>query len=213
MNLSAPQRFLPIPVAPLCKVASLVAMSLCASLLSAAADGGKGQPVAFTHGRPHTLRIAGKEVIDNTHSSEEGSGFFILLFNGSELLELPLKDTSWEHGLLTVRGERDFPRFTFEARQHHDRLELELIKMEGLPIGRDATLRLRLPTQRPLQSSLLPGGHPAAPHAPRASPSSLMNGKPRPGVEIENAPASLTIYWTYLGDRDAGAPLGGVALK
>ncbi|MEI6647646.1 MAG: hypothetical protein WCP12_16535 [bacterium] len=135
-------------------------------------------------GRITSLLLGGEELVKE---AQLRNGFSVLTFNGTTVREYPLVRITRKDGGWLLQGEKDFPRFTCSFAAEEKQLCLRLLRIEGVPVGKDSTLVLTLGTRKPLQVA----------------------GK---GVESETQNDSLKIYWKFIGAPNALATFGNVLI-
>jgi hypothetical protein len=135
-------------------------------------------------GRLSTLTLTGENLIRETRLR---NGFSMLLFNGSTVREIPLTRVTRKGNGWLIQGEQDFPRFTCTFEAGKSGISLRLLRIEGVPAGKDSTLVFTLGSQKPLQAS----------------------GK---GAESETLKDALRIYWPFIGATNALENAGPVLI-
>lgn len=135
-------------------------------------------------GRITRLTIHGEELIKEARLR---NGFSVLTFNGTTVREYPLTRVIRTGGNWLLQGEKDFPRFTCSFAVEKKQIVLRLLRLEGVPLGKDSTLVLTLGMRKPLQAA----------------------GK---GVESETQNGTLKIYWKFIGAPDALKTFGNVLI-
>jgi len=84
----------------------------------------QGQPVSFI------VREAEGNLVQ---SKNPGKGFYLSVFDGDDVREVPLPKVEAGKGSLTVSSETGLPRFTFDVTKGNGYIALRLKQAEGLP--------------------------------------------------------------------------------
>ncbi len=158
---------------------------LWASGLGAKPVDPEGSAASFLpDGRLTSLALNGEELVKEARLR---NGFSVLVFNGITVREYPLVRVTRKDGSWLLQGEKDFPRFTCSFAVEERQIGLRLLRIEGVPLGKDSSLVLTLGTRKPLQAA----------------------GK---GVESETQNDSLKIYWKFIGAPKALETFGNVLI-
>ena len=140
-------------------------------------------------GRPSTLLIRG-EAGNLVFTDNPGRGFYLNVFDGVSVHQVPLKSVVARDGTLIVTAETGLPRFTFDLACKDGYLALKLKRAEGISNQETVTLHFEMVCQRSVR--VLPLDYMIDAH---------MHG-----------PVTVTAHWNYLAHRNPGDPLGGFAL-
>jgi hypothetical protein len=167
-----------------------LALLLCFTALMAAEQGVQSSvqqtSVAdfLPDGRLTSLAIQGEELVKEARLR---NGFSVLVFNGAAVKEIPLTRVTRKGDGWLLQGEKDFPRFTCSFAVEEKQICLRLLRLEGVPLGKDSTLVLTLGARKPLQAA----------------------GK---GVESETQKDALRVYWPFIGVTNALENVGPVLI-
>lgn len=175
-TVAASIRF-PALAAPLALVVCLAAARAAEPPLRFLAD---GSLVSLNLGEGNVLREAAKP-----------SGFFAVLFTGDDIREIQFQKVSFENGEIRMAGPNGFPRLEFSVTEGGGKLRLDLVRVEGMPLGRDCSLMFRAATATPL--TVTPEGA---------------------GVKVDDGKHGLRIFWTGPYERLEGEKsFGSVTLR
>jgi len=144
-----------------------------------AADAAPAALRFFNDGTLVGMTIGGTDVLG---PGRERSGFHAALFDGLHVREVPLTDVVATETTLRVTGPKGFPRLTFNLETIGAQLVLRLVRVEGMPRGRDASVVFRAATSTPVFA--------------RAT---------SPDVTTRNTAAGVTACWTTPGASAADA--------
>lgn len=122
--------------------------------------------------------------------ADKRSGFSALWFEGGRVMEIPFENVTLKNGKLQVVAPNGFPRLEFAVTSEPSRLKLDLVRVEGMPAGRDASIvfRATLATASRVQTT-------------------------GTGVELEGGPTEVRAIWTSLGQPKAGPSWGGFSIE
>ncbi|MEI8310182.1 MAG: hypothetical protein WCH98_05440 [Verrucomicrobiota bacterium] len=123
--------------------------------------------------------------------AEKPSGFFILFFNGMAVKEIPFQKVTIKDDLVCLLGPNGFPRLKFSASEAGGMLALDLVRAEGMPLGKDTSVMFRAATAVPLTANS--GGA---------------------GVKEESDKNGIRVFWIAPLQRAEGAKtFGGITLQ
>lgn len=149
-----------------------------------AADPNTAPVTFFPDGRLISLKAGGEELL---REGKEPNRFSILHFDGRGVVaKLITRVTKQTEGWL-LRGDADFPRLTVNFENRGYEVFVKLLRIEGVPIGKDTSLCLVLNSANPMQAQ----------------------GE---GVDIEAAGNALKLVWKFVGMPDALKTYGPVSL-
>lgn len=175
-----------VPHARSWRIFSLVALGLILSIVPSWAG---EAPLRFlANGTLIGLKLGGGEVL---REGEKPSGFFALFFNGVGVKEIPFQKVTFENGHIRLIGPNGFPRLEFSVSEEGGQLTLALVRVEGMPLGKDSSVMFRAATTVPLAAN--------------------SDGA---GVKVESDKKGVRIFWISPIQRAEGAKtFGGVTLK
>ncbi|MEI8039256.1 MAG: hypothetical protein WCJ14_12775 [Verrucomicrobiota bacterium] len=149
---------------------------------------GTGVPLVFlANGTLAHLRVGGSDILRQTN---QRCGFSALWFDGSRVKEIACEKVTFDHDRLRVIWPNGFPRLEFTLKETSGQVLLDLVRVEGMPRGRDASICFR--------ATLAPSARVAATGT---------------GVEVVSGPAEVRAYWTSLGRPKPQGPAGGISIR
>jgi hypothetical protein len=168
----------------------LTLMPGCFLGVTSLADSPNASLKFFGAGKLVELDLDGQQVVSTVASANAFNGFSILLFDGNDVREIPMDLVTYTNDLLIVQDKRQpFPKFTFQVTESPSQVKLELIRVEGVALGRDASLSFHLRSNVPLKIEAVPGQ-----------------------VEVKSDSASVNADWLFIGDLKP-PPFGGFILS
>lgn len=138
----------------------------------------------FSDARITRFMLGGEDVLKE---GRERNGFSVLVFDGKGVRTVPLTRVKKKNEEWLLQGKADFPRFTVRFQPAGEKVALTLVRLEGVPAGRDSSLVLTLGTRKPL-------------------------GAAGEGILVEAGKDSLRIYWKFIGKTEAIKTFGTVEI-
>ncbi|MEI8342418.1 MAG: hypothetical protein WCH43_12915 [Verrucomicrobiota bacterium] len=115
------------------------------------------------------LRLGGRSVL---READKPNGFFAQLFTGVSVKEIQFQTVTVEKDRIFLVAPNGFPRLEFSVSEAGGKLILALVRVEGMPLGKDSSLMFRAATSVPLIAE--PGGA---------------------NVEVESDGKGIRVYW------------------
>lgn len=164
-------------------------LALWTALLGFVPSALAGEPLRFlANGTLTQLQLGDSDISSQT---KQRSGFSLLWFDGSKLREIPCEKVIFKNDRLQVSGPNQFPRLEFTIEEKENQVLLELVRVEGMPHGRDASILFRATTAANVQVTATGTGT---------------------DVQVESLPTEVRAYWTSLGQPKTGAAFGGITI-
>jgi len=123
-------------------------------------------------------------------AEQPGKGFYLTLFDGNSVREVPLDRVTMRDDALIASTEAGLPRFTFDLTRGNGYLALKLKRVEGVP--NTGALSLHFEINCRLGIRVLPLDYMIDAHL--------------------HGPTTVTAHWRYLWHKNPDDPLGGFAL-
>lgn len=119
-----------------------------AALTPGAADAAQTELRFHPNGQPASILIGGEE---HLKTSSPGKGFFLRIFNGEQIVEEKLDRVTTEGDTIVVTNQFKHPRFTFKVVEAPRHLSVHLVRAEGMPTDRGASLAFEANLTSPMQ--------------------------------------------------------------
>jgi hypothetical protein len=149
---------------------------------------GDGMPLEFlANGTLTRLQVGGADLLRLT---DQRAGFSALWFDGSRVKEIAFESVTVKDGNLLVTAPTGFPRLEFAVAEKSGRLHLDLVRVEGMPAGRDVSIQFRATLANACQVRAIGNG-----------------------VEWEGSPTEVRAFWTSLGQPKTATSWGGISIQ
>jgi hypothetical protein len=147
-----------------------------------------GMPLEFlANGTLTRLQVAGADLLRLT---DQRGGFSAIWFDGSRVREIAFENVTVKNGNLLVTAPTGFPRLEFAVAEKSGRLHLDLVRVEGMPAGRDVSIQFRATLANACQVRAIGNG-----------------------VEWEGSPTEVRAFWTSLGQPKTATSWGGISIQ
>lgn len=147
-----------------------------------------GMPLEFlANGTLTRLKLGG---VDLLRLTDQRGGFSALWFDGSRVKEIAFENVTVKNSNLLVTAPNGFPRLEFAVTEESGRLHLDLVRVEGMPAGRDVSILFRATLASACQVQATGNG-----------------------VELEGGPTEVRAFWTSLGQQKTATSWGGISIQ